>query len=319
MDERLRSALHDAFPDRTVDSTGASGPSWNEQNETVGVEFEDGDRIYLKVALDGDGSRIARESAVLAFVRANSSVPVPTIAACDPSASVPYLATEEVEGRLLHRDWGEADQPARAAMAREVGTALATVHELRFDAHGHVVGGGASGIDLDTKSWTDVLVDTIGEMQTRAPSDRFDHHFDEVAAAIETNRDLLDDTPAVLLHGDPAMPNCFQTDAGVGFLDWEISHVGDPARDVYRTQDQQFTESSTDDPERMTTAFYDGYRARAGGLPDGYEARTPIYDAVRLLAYSGHFENYVEYLDESREELADWVTAEMARRLDRIR
>jgi aminoglycoside phosphotransferase len=317
MNRLFAAALSDAFPDREVDSVHAAGPSWNAANETARVEFVDGDAVYLKVACDDDGSRITRERAVVAYVGAFGTVPVPTVVASDPDAAVPYLATAPVTGEPLLSVLGEATVDEKVAMARAVGRALAGVHAHRFDRHGHVVGGGADGLDLEPGSWTDVLTDTIREMRSRAPSERFRGHFGAVIDAVEANRDLLDAAPATLLHGDPAVPNCF-VDGTVGLLDWEIAHVGDPVRDLHRTVDQQFATPREGAPEAYVTAFHEGYRERADGLPEGVETRRPIYEVVRLLGVSGHFENYVEHLDEPPEEFASWVEAEMRRRLDRL-
>ena len=318
MDSRIASALEDAFPGRGVRELESTGPSWNDSNRTVGVNFADGERIYLKIATDGDGSRIARERAVIDYVAGNCEVPVPTVLASAAEGRVPYLATAPVSGRSFLRSWSESDADERATLARQVGAALANVHALRFEEHGHVVGGSADGLELETGPWTDVLVEKIEAMRALTTSDRFDHHFDEVITAVEANRDLLDDAPAALVHGDPAQPNCFHTDDGVGFLDWEIAHIGDPARDLYRARDQQLGGFRDDAPERLVTALYDGYIESAGGLPEGFEDRRPVYEAVRFLGTSGYFEKYVDYLDESAEELAAWVRDEMDRRLAAI-
>lgn len=318
MDSRIASALEAAFPDREVATVQSTGPSWNDGNRTVGVEFADERTVYLKIATDGDGSRIARERAVVDYVAANSGVPVPTVLASDAERRIPYLATAPVPGRSFLEVWAESDVDRRAALARQVGAALADVHALRFEEHGHVVGGGANGLELDAGPWTDVLVDRIGDMRALASDDRFDHHFDEVIAAVEANRELLDDAPAALLHGDPAQPNCFHTDDGVGLLDWEIAYVGDPARDLYRARDQQLRPFRDDAPEQVVNALYDGYRERAGGLPDGFEARRPVYEAVGFLKTSGYLDKYADYLDEPAEELAEWVRDEMERKLAKI-
>ena len=318
MDSRIASVLENAFPDCEVDDFGSTGPSWNEMNRTVKIDFVDGQTIYLKMATDGDGSRIARERAVLAYVGANGAVPVPTVMASNTTEQVPYLATAPMAGQSLIELWSTGDVNERAALAREVGNALASVHTLRFENHGRVLGGDEGALELETGQWTDVLVEMISEMRTIAPSDRFDHHFDAVVAAVEANRTLLDDAPAALLHGDPAQPNCYRGPAGAGFLDWEIAHVGDPVRDIHRTQDQMFDSLRSEGPERIVSAFYDGYRERAGGLPSGFEDRRPIYEAVRFLGISGFYEKMAAFVDEPPEELADWIRTEMDRRLARI-
>jgi aminoglycoside phosphotransferase (APT) family kinase protein len=194
---------------------------------------------------------------------------------------------------------------------------MARVHARRFADHGHVVGGDAEGLELDAGSWTDVLVDRIEAWRDLATSDRFDHHFDEVITAVEANRELLSDAPAALLHGDPAHPNCYLVDDDVGFLDWELAYVGDPVRELRRAHRIQFEPMRDPVRDEVITAFYDGYRERAGGLPDGFDARTPVYDAVAFLGTSGYVDKYAEFLDESQAELADWMQEEMKRRLAR--
>lgn len=318
MDERITRALEDAFPDRDVAAVNASGPSWNDGNRTVGIDFRDGEAVFLKLSNDSDGSRIARERAVIDYVAGNSDVPVPTVLASDTAGEVPYLVTAPVSGETLLSPWSDADTAERAELARRVGTALASVHALRFGEHGHVTGGDEDGLELDTGPWTDVLVDSTTELWEVASSDRFDHHVDAAIEAVEANRELLDDAPAALLHGDPARPNCFRGEAGIGFLDWEIAHVGDPIRDVERTRGLQIDSLRAEGPEEIRTAFYDGYRERAGGLPEGFEERRPVYDVVRFLGHSGVFDKWAAFLDTDPEKLATWMDAEMDRRLAEI-
>ncbi|WP_423743269.1 phosphotransferase (plasmid) [Haladaptatus sp. SPP-AMP-3] len=322
MDEQIAAALDDAFPDRDVDAVHPSGPSWNDENRTVGIDFRDGESVYLKMSNVGDGSRIARERAVIDYVGERGGVPVPTVLASDSAGAVPYLVTAPVVGESLLSSWSDANATERAELARQVGISLANVHALRFEQHGRIVGGSADGLELETGPWTDVLVETIAEMRDIGSQDRFSHHFDAVIEAVEDNRELLDDTPATLLHGDPARPNCFhgegRNEGKIGLLDWEIAHVGDPVRDVERTRSLQFDSLRADGPEEIVHAFYDGYRDRAGGLPDGFEERRPIYDAVRFLGHTGFYDKYASFRDEDPEELAAWMDGEMERRIERI-
>jgi len=121
MGRQVTAALEDAFPGRAVAETDETGPSWNETNETAEVRFADGETVYCKVAVDGDGSRIAREHAVISFLRARSEVRVPDVVAADPDAVIPYLATAPMAGRNLAFAWADATPtsgqawPARSA------------------------------------------------------------------------------------------------------------------------------------------------------------------------------------------------------------
>lgn len=317
MDDQIASVLESAFPDRSVDDVGSTGPSWNEKNRTVRIDFVDGQTIYLKIAIDGDGSRIACERSVISYVNENCEVAVPTVLTSNTN-DIPYLATAPVSGQSLMDLWSDGGTEERAALAHQVGTALARIHTRRFEDHGHITGDNGDDLRIETGSWTDILIDRINHKRDLSPSDRFDHHFDRVIAAVDANRELLNEAPAVLLHGDPAQPNCFRSEEGIGFLDWEIAHIGDPVRDIHRTRNQQIDPIRTDAPDQIITAFYDGYREQAGGLPAGFEERRPVYEAVWFLSKSGFFEKWADYTDEPTDKLASWVREEMNRRLTEI-
>ncbi len=98
-----------------------------------------------------------------------------------------------------------------------------------------------------------------------------------------------------------------------------MNRVGDPVRDVERARNLQIDSLRTDGPEEVTAAFYDGYREQAGSLPDGFEERRPVYDAVRFLGHTGVFDKFAAFRDEDPEELADWMEQEINRRLAVIR
>ena len=320
-------ALREAFPERPVERLTDAGPSWNGGNETVGVAFADGGRGFCKVAVDGDGTRIARELAVLRHVAAERPLAVPEVLAADPGAAAPYLVTAPAPGRELLDVWeelgdesagdGEAD---REALLRRVGATLATLHAERFETHGEIVGGDAhGGLDLDRAPWPDVLVKTIERTREIGTSDRLAGHYDAVIDCVEANRDRLRGAPAALLHGDVAMPNLFVRERdgpeGVIPIDWELAHVGDPARDLVRAADQLLNGFDERGPERYAAALHAGYAERAGGLPAGFAARRPIYEVVRTLGRSGFLDQWTTYLGEPMTDLVDRAEAELEARL----
>lgn len=345
----VESALAAAFPDRAVDTYEDAGISWNEDNRALHVRFETGGPAYLKVAVDGDGSRAAREAVVIRHLAAHTDVMVPDILDSDPTGDPPYLATADVGGTPGYRAWQDASDDERVELTHALGRTLARVHACRFEEHGHVTAvdseGDTDGLPIDPAPWTDVLVDTIEDTRSQADGGRFDHHFDDVLALVDANRDRLNDAPAALLHGDPAQPNAFvhepagpdeiEVDAGVGaaeandfggraggevvalgLLDFEIAHVGDPVRELQRAK-RQFVRSMYDPgTDRHVEAFYDGYRACAGRLPRGFDDRYRLYDAVSYLIVSGFFETWAPDFEVPTGELAVEVRDEMARRLD---
>jgi aminoglycoside phosphotransferase (APT) family kinase protein len=255
---------------------------------------------------------------VIGSVGTHCAVAVPAVIASNTDRETPYILTAPMDERSLIAQWSDLTADDCATAIRRIGAALAEVHTRSFERHSHIEGGDADGLVLKTGAWTDVLVDRIELMREIGSSDRFDHHFDEVTAAVEANRDLLDDAPATLVHGAPAQPNCFVGDAAVGFVDWELAHVGDPGRELHRARDQLLSRSG-DHEQRLAEALQQGYRERAGSLTAGFENRTPVYDAVRQLGKSGFFDKHVELSGEPAERLAKRVDTDMKRRLERTR
>ena len=381
VNEVVSAVLSDAFPDRPVAEVSGVGPSWNGANETFGVEFTDGGRAFCKVATDGNGTRIARERAVLRYVSAERQIRVPTVLAADRNGSPPYLVTAPVSGRELSVVWNgtgarsgetsadgdvgggsagtadcdvrdgaagderasgdaapadvrvarEREDPVREALLRRVGRMLGTLHAERFDSHGEIVGaagGGAESPDdstlppdtagrhlaVEPGPWPDVLRSTIERTREIGTTDRLAGHYEAVIDCVESNRDRLTGAPAALLHGDVAMQNLFVADE-IAAIDWELSHVGDPARDLVRAEDQLLNGFDSTGPERYADALYDGYRERAGGLPEGFAERRPIYEVVRMLGRSGFLDQWATHLGEPMDALADRAEAELRSRL----
>ena len=338
MDDRVTTALADAFPGRSVDRLVDTGPSWNGGNETLGVAFADGSRAFCKVATDGDGTRIAREHAVLRYVADEHRLTVPTVLAADPDASVPYLVTGPAPGEELLGAWDRASDDDRRALLRRVGATLASLHAERFGSAGEISGiapssdGGSVRLAVDPAPWPDVLRSTIDRTSRIGTTERLADHYDAVIGCVEANLDRLTGAPAALLHGDVARPNLFVVDEGdrcpasepavgpdgVVPIDWELAHVGDPARDLVRAEDQLLNGFDTTGPERLSAALYDGYRERAGGLPSGFAERAPIYRVVRILGRSGFVDQWATYLDEPIDDLVARADAELQDRLDAV-
>ncbi|GAA0555614.1 aminoglycoside phosphotransferase family protein [Halorubrum ejinorense] len=349
----IERALSEAFPDREPRRLTEVGPSWNGANETVGVVFADGGRAFLKVALADESRRIARECAVLLYLRANGPLSVPTVLAADPDGDPPYLATAPAPGRGLLDVYEAAGDPERERLLGRVGAALAALHADRFWSHGEIVGAGGErgtsadgdaddrgsqsvGLAVEPASWTDVLLATIERTREIGTTERLADHYDIVVDCVRENRAALDGAPAALVHGDVTKPNLFVTsereaagaaetrgpvgarDTGVAPIDWELSHVGDPARDLVRAEDQLLNGFDSTGDERFAAALREGYRERAGSLPTGFERRRPVYEVVRMLGRSGFIDQWATYLDEPVDALAERAGAELRRRLDAV-
>jgi len=360
VNEVVSAVIGDVFPDRPVAELSGAGPSWNGANETLGVEFTDGGRAFCKVAVDGDGTRIARERAVLQYVAAECSIPVPAVLAANENGSPPYLVTAPVPGRELSVVWNDAERtvtdgdagdgsadddaaptdvrpsrakenPLRESLLRRVGRMLATLHAERFDGHGEIVGAADDrteigddwtrlpgtadhALAIEPAPWPDVLRSTIERTREIGTTEGLAGHYEAVIDCVESNRDRLTGAPAALLHGDVAMQNLFVAD-GIAAIDWELAHVGDPVRDLVRAEDQLLNGFDSTGPERYAAALHDGYRERAGGLPEGFADRRQIYEVVRMLGRSGFLDQWAVHLDEPIDALADRAEAELRARL----
>jgi len=314
----VTAVVDDAFPGRMVESVSASGPSWNDGNSSVCVTFADGDVAFAKVATDGTDARIATELAAIEYADRHCGVTVPTVLASGTAGSTPYLVTAPMEGANFHRPWAEWSTAERAAEIERVAAALASIHAREFDRHGHIVDGGAGGLTVETASWTETLVAEVERERRLASTDRYDYYFDDVIEAVRANSAVLDRAPSTLVHGDPAMPNVFRTDDAIGFIDWELAHVGDPARECHQVEDRLRDYGDDTAGERLVSAFRDGYRRSAGSLPAGRTEREPVYETVRLLGTAGFFDKHVEYSEESPTEAAERLEREMEARLEAI-
>lgn len=319
MDDRFLSVLEDAFPEHEIDEMEDHEPLSDERNGTVYVDFSDGGRVFCKIAVDGERSRLGVERAVIEYVSAHCDVPVPTVLASDTDGPVPYLITAPIAGRKLADVKWDTDRSGEERVMEALGRTLARVHAQRFNAHGDITGGSADRLNVDSGSWTDVFVEHVHGIREFAHSNRFDRYVDDVIAGIKANRAILNAAPATLVHDDPNGANCYYSEPDVGLLDWEHAHIGDPARDLHRVLEQQFGLFRPEDPDHQVTALHEGYREQAGGLPEGFAERVAVYEVVRLLGASAFFDSKVGSTDESREELADWMDAEMERRLAAIR
>jgi aminoglycoside phosphotransferase (APT) family kinase protein len=329
MDPAVETALTDAFPGRDVATVTDQPGSEHPGNRTVRVEFADGGMAYLKVAVDGDRERIARDAAAMRYAGAHADVRVPAVLAAGSEADPPYVATAPLAGTPIADSWSAADAEERARLLRAVGHGLAGVHAAGFDGPGRIVGGDTARLDLaaaDDGSWTEVLCATVEDRARTLFADRFEELPGRVVDALRERRDSLDDAPAALVHDDPRPENCFLVDTGAGsadcdpgFIDWETALVGDPALDVCRAEAGfvDLPEIPAADRERLRGALHEGYRDRAGDLPAGFENRRPVYEAVTFLRTARTFDLWAPEATEPVDDLAGWVRAEMARRLDR--
>jgi aminoglycoside phosphotransferase (APT) family kinase protein len=345
MDDAIRTALAAAAPDREVAAVEEPGGSANPGNRTVRVRFVDGETAYLKIAVDGNRTRLARAAATVQCAGERTPVGVPEVLATDAGAGPPYLLTAPLSGSPVDREWAAMSVDERADLIEAVGRALAGVHEARFDEPGRILGrDGGEGRDgrdggeltVETAAWPNVvagMIDEDGEPdgepddETDGESDggRFAEFPARAADAVAAHRGELalgvpeDDVPSpALLHNDPRPENSFRGPDGVGFIDWEQAMVGDPVLDIVKTEGRFLGRPDIEGRERLRAALWEGYRDVASGLPPGFERRRGVYRVVTFLGVADGFDEWAPRVDEPTEELAAWVRSAFEDRIERI-
>lgn len=343
MVESVQAVLASAVPDRSVAAVAALDESANPGNRTVRVRFSDGAAAFLKLAVDGDRTRLARATAVLRYVAEQSAVRVPTIRAADPQADPPYLLTAPLSGTAMDREWQSAATDERAALLRAVGRTLAAVHEVRFEQAGRIVGGDGTDLQVYQDAWPALLAAEIagdddsdggddapegpdgaapGEgrfegFERRAREAVLDHREALTLASPTDDQSGLGPRPA-LLHGDPRPANWLRGVDRVGIVDWEQAIVGDPVLDCCRAEGYYLGDPTLPDRDRLRSALYAGYRERAGDLPVGFDDRRCVYRVVTFLPVASRFDRWASDVPEPTEELAEWVRTEFDRRLEQL-
>jgi aminoglycoside phosphotransferase (APT) family kinase protein len=316
MGDRLDDAVRAAFPARTVEAVEEQ--ETRPGNATALVTFADGRTVFLKTATDGR-CRLVRETAATRYAATHCSIGTPAVVAADPHGDPPYLATEPLAGIALAEPWGDADHDARVRLLRRAGRTIADVHDARFDRPGRIVGGTADGLELAVDTWPETLAATVEERAADLFADRFDGMPGRLVETVREAAPLLEGASATLLHGDPTRTNCRLDPPGL--LDWERALVGDPALDLVDAVGYLVDQVDVDEDDRaeLTHALHDGYRERAGSLPDDLDRRRPLYSAVAFLLTPQTFELWTPQVDQPTEELAAWVREEFDSRLARAR
>lgn len=346
MDDAIRAALAAAAPGRSVASVAAPDGSANPGNRTVRVRFADGETAFLKVAVDGNRTRLAWAAAVVAYAGAGTDVPVPRVLAADPDADPPYLLTAPLAGTPVVEAWATRSVDERATLLRAVGRALAGVHAARFAHAGRIVGGDAAALDVEERAWPDVVAGLIdggggdweegdgeGDGSESGGSDdgRFTDFAGRASEVVRARREELalggpgdevgggGERPApALLHNDPRPENAFRDVERVGLIDWEQAMVGDPTLDIVKTEGRFLQHPDTPGRERLREALWDGYRERAGGLPAGFDWRRRVYRVVTFVGVARGFDEWGPEVDEPDAELAEWVRSAFEERLDQV-
>lgn len=315
MDNSTRTVLEAAFPEREVSHITEMTESGHPGNQTLRVQFTDGDHIFLKVRVDNGTERNEREAATLQYARSHCDVRVPSVMAADSTFSPPYLATEPIEGTPLKENWGTPNQ--REAVATDIGRAVAGLTIARFDDHGWITGGSERQLEYESGEWNMVLAEAIERDATEITyPDRFDDAPRRVADLLRDSADILNDASSALVHQDVHPDNVFRNHQ-LGVIDWEWTLIGDPGLCLCWGEEwiAERADVTASDKKRLRTAIRNGYREEAGQLPSDVDRRRPIYQVVTFLPKARTFDHWAPAASEPTDELADWVLNELTDRI----
>jgi aminoglycoside phosphotransferase (APT) family kinase protein len=193
-----------------------------------------GERLALILRRDPGNSTLQtqrREEFRVQQAAFAAGVPVPRpywVAEDDRELGAPSYVMARVEGETLPRRLLRDDlyAGARAALTAQLGATLARIHAIDVAAH---------GLDF-------LAAPAPGESPALAELDRYEQIFRGIAPqphpvfelAFRWLRHRLPDAAQrTLVHGDYRVGNVMFGPEGLrAILDWELSHVGDPAEDL---------------------------------------------------------------------------------------
>jgi aminoglycoside phosphotransferase (APT) family kinase protein len=214
--ELLDVVIADAGLDATV--TGISRLSGGSSRETFAVDLSRGPGLILQRTRPGTVAGMAGEASLLQSA-ARAGVPVASVVADgnDDAIGSAWVLAERLPGETIARRILRDDHYAatRARLAADCGRALAAVHGIPVAEVPHLR---AADQLVELRGMADALGVALPAFEL---SFRW----------LEANRP--DVTEDVVVHGDFRLGNLLVDDDGlVAVLDWELSHLGDPAEDL---------------------------------------------------------------------------------------
>ena len=237
-----------------------------------------GARVFLKAAVRGDPG-VAHERRILARLE---SPHVPRIR----EASGNLLALEWLDGKTLWQHRRES----KAVVDAEIGAALARLQVGgRRAASQFTVRGDLGKRLLWTSpelyaSLTPSALELFRQVQQRPALQALSHLLDREA-----------DEPTLLVHGDLRQPNVMLHRQRITFIDWELSGLGDPTRDLgmLLAEDVRAFVQPRDEGEQLTRTRL---KAHARALITGWEREA---GALGLTLAADHRERIIGWAGEA--------------------
>jgi Ser/Thr protein kinase RdoA (MazF antagonist) len=256
------------------------------RNTNYRVELDGGRSVVLRLYVAYPAA-CEREAAVLAAVAGR--VPAPKVLHSAPIATPPFALLEWLDGRPLDAVLPEADAAASLELAAACGSALASIHRIRFPEAGFL--GPGMRITGAMPAWAPTVLATLaGPVEHRLGPGLSAR----VRSTVESNAHAVEPiwSEAVLVHADYRPPNLLverdtaprpQADRPgrwrlAGILDWEFACAGCRLIDF-----ATFLRDEGSRPPGFGDAFARAYVDAGGSLPDDWPRLTGLVDLLNLL------------------------------------
>ena len=241
---------------------------------------------------------------------ARNGVPVPRLFACDVSMSH-YPIRYQIFEHIPFPDLNKHDQAGkldRGAVAQQMGTILARLHDIELDGYGFFApaklstSGQIRGLDASARDYFRKCLHThLGYL--RDVSFLSTEQVNHIERLIDRHDQLLDLDRGRMLHRDMAFWNLVGSPTDVlAVVDWDDVVIGDPADDL------SIVRCFYDDD--IWIPLLESYR-RLRPLPEDFDGRVSLYLTRNMLwksmirHYMGYFEITGDFFILNRETAGD--------------
>ncbi len=207
-------------------------------NETLVIEWGDRD-LVLRRPPAGETAQTAhdvlREHRIISALE-STAVPTPTpVAACEDAAVIgsEFYLMDRLDGIVIRNEEPDrfAEPDRRRRVAEELIDTLAAIHTVDYEAAGLGDLGKPEGfLDRQVDRWSR----QFNWAYETTESDRPVPHIEEIGSWLEAN--VPTTSEHALVHGDYKLDNVMYGPSAepelIAVMDWEISTLGDPLRDI---------------------------------------------------------------------------------------
>ncbi|MFT5131800.1 MAG: aminoglycoside phosphotransferase (APT) family kinase protein [Candidatus Azotimanducaceae bacterium] len=262
-EQALLAYIKDQFPGNAKAEIKNSGfISGGQSKFTLGIELSGVSTIANSVILRGDGSSAFSGASVADEYRLQKllfqkGVCVPEPLVLEDVGTVfgsPFMLSNKAQGSSIGHMYmlPEPDEKVLIDIAKNI----AKIHIIPAETFGDWIDNANNSTSEKVLSWIDIARRDMAALDVRSAT------FEKAFAWLKSNAGLNDNAPRVLVHGDYGLNNLLIENSEVmAVLDWEFSHIGNPAYDLAYFYFQAEALSSWE-------CFIEAYANAGATLPD---------------------------------------------------